>query len=260
MRQTLKSLWALFRIRVAGMTIYRLSFFTGFFVDCTTFLVQLLFLRLLTRDSVGPWPPAMYALFVGSFMTLDGLYMVTWFFGVLALPDMIRSGELDLVLVRPVRPLLYVLFSKVDLGCVPQVALGIAITLGGAGELGCLTGANVLLWLLSLLIMYALMAALSLLMRLSAFWTTSSHATEQMESTLIDAAMRLPMPAITGGYRYVLLMALPYGLAGNFPALVLAGQASAMFWLYAVAITAGFLALAAALWHKGLARYESASS
>lgn len=260
MRQTLKSLWALFRIRVASMTVYRLSFFTGFFVDCTTFLVQLIFLRLLTQDSIGPWPPAMYALFVGSFMTLDGLYMVTWFFGILTIPELIRSGELDLVLVRPVRPLLYVSFSKVDLGCIPEVALGMAITLGGARELGSLTVANALLWLLSLLLMYGLMYALSLLVRVPAFWTTSTRAAFEIENTMVDAAMRLPMPAITKGYRVVLLLALPYGLVANFPALVLAGQAPPVFWLYAVAVTVAFLALSIGLWRKGLSRYESASS
>lgn len=260
MRQTLKSLWALFRIRVANTTIYRLSFFTAFIVDSTTFLVQLVFLRLLTRDAVGPWPPAMYALFVGSFITLDGLYMITWFFGLVGLPEMIRTGELDLVLVRPVNPLLYLSFSKVDLGCVPEVILGAIITLTGASELGCLSLGNALLWALSILLMYGLMYALSLLVRVPAFWTTATHATDEIEGTLVDAAMRLPMPAITKGYRFILLLALPYGLAANFPALALAGQTNLVFWLYAVAVTAAFLALALWVWRRGLAWYESASS
>ncbi len=260
MRHTLKSLWALFRIRAANATIYRLSFFTAFFVDSATFLVQLVFMQLLTRDTLGPWPQAMYALFVGSFMTIDGLYMATWFFGVIEIPDLVRSGDLDLVLTRPVNALLYVSFRKTDLGSVPVLLLGVVITLSGAASLGALTAVNALLWLLSVLLMYALMYALSLLMYESAFWTTSAYAGAQVEEVMVDAAMRLPMPAITGAYRYVLLLALPYGLCANFPALVLAGQAGWAFWLYAMAVTAVFLALSVGLWHKGLKRYESASS
>lgn len=260
MKKALNTLWALFRLRVSGVTMYRLSFFTGFFVDCSVFLTQLVFLELLSAGGGADWSREQYAMFIGSFMTLDGAYMVTWFFGVVSLPDRIRSGELDLALVKPINPLMYLSFCSIDLGSFPIMIVGLIVTLSAASRAGCLTIANGLLWLGAMTLMYILMYALSLIVRVVSFWTKSVGALGAVEGTLVDSAMRLPLPAIQGVSKMVLLLALPYGLVGNFPALALAGRSTPLWWLYAGLLTAAFLILALFLWRKGLKRYESASS
>ncbi len=260
MKRMFKVIGALLRVKLSNATVYRLSFFTGFFVDATVFLVQLLFLRLVTASAVTEWTTPMYSVFVGSFMTLDGLWMSLWFFGVIQLPDLIRTGQLDLMLLRPANPLCYLTFSSFDLGSVPVMLLGAALTLSYAAEGGFLTLGTALLWVLALLLMNALIYALSLLMREIAFWTQSIQAVGKMEDTLIESAMRLPLPAIKGAYRFVLLLAIPYGMVANFPAMALMGRTGPLEWLYAAALTAGFLWLAFFVWRRGLKRYESASS
>ncbi len=260
MKSTLRTLWALLRIRLSNLTIYRLSFFTAFVVDCVTFVTQLVFLQLLTRGAACEWSPSLYSMFVGSFMTIDGAYMCTWFFGVISLSDSVRTGELDMVLLKPVHPLLYTAFCRMDLGSVPVVIVGMIITLSAAATGGYLTVCNVLLWLLAMALMYVLMFAISLMIRCVAFWTKSTGAMEEMENTLVDSSFRIPLPAIKGIAKVFWLLLVPYGLVGNFPALALAGMTSPLWWLYATLITAAFLALAMLIWHRGLRRYESASS
>ena len=260
MKRTLRTLYALLRIRFSGLMAYRLSFFTALIADGTLFIVQLVFFRLLTRSAVQGWSPEMYTMFVGSFLTLDGAYMATWFFGVIDLPRLIRTGELDLYRVRPLDTLVYLSFSRMDGGSAPLVLLGMAMALSGAAQAGCLTLPNVLLWLLALAVMYVLMYALSLLVREAAFWMTNTNALVSLEEQLVSCSFRLPLPAITGAWKYILLLALPYGLAANFPACALAGQTSPLWWLYAAGLTAAFLAFALLLWRAGLRRYESASS
>lgn len=261
MTATIKSLFALLRIRLSGVMIYRLSFFTALFVDGTLFLMQLVFFRLLASGAAAStWNAAMYTMFVGSFMVLDGAYMSTWFFGIISLPSLIRSGELDLYLVRPLNPLLYASFCKVDLGSVPLILAGGIVTMAGAAQYGCLTLGNVLAWLLAIALMYVLMYALSLLVRSVSFWTTSVEALGEFENALVTYSFRLPLPAITGAWKLILLLALPYGLAANFPAYALSGQTSPLWWFYATAVALLFLALALWVWRAGLRRYESASS
>ena len=89
---------------------------------------------------------------------------------------------------------------------------------------------------------------------------TNTNALVSLEEQLVSCSFRLPLPAITGAWKYILLLALPYGLAANFPACALAGQTSPLWWLYAAGLTAAFLAFALLLWRAGLRRYESASS
>lgn len=260
MKHVLRSVWALFRIRLSNVTVYRLSFFTAFFVDSVVFLLQLFFFRLITAAASTEWSAEMYTVFVGSFMTLDGLWMTTWFFGLNSLPGMIRDGRLDLVLLRPVNPLLYVTFCSFDIGSLPVMILGAGVTLTAANAGGFLTLSGALLWFASLILMNALLYALSLILHATAFWSTSNMAASQAENVLVESSMRLPLPAIKGAYRAVLLCAVPYGLAANFPTMVLAGRASALSWGYASLLTIVFLALGALVWRRGLRRYESASS
>ncbi len=257
---TLRSILSLMRIKFSSAAIYRASFFTAFFVDCSFFVIQLVFLSLISAGANTSWTPEMYRVFVGSFMTLDGIYMTTWFFGIVGLPDQIRSGELDLWLVRPLNPLFYVTFSKIDFGSLPVAAAGTIITFVSAAQGGFLKPLNVVLWLLALLLMYILMYVLSLLLRCIAFWTTSTKASESTESALIDAATKLPLPALRGAARWVLLLALPYGIVANFPAMCMFGMASLAFWGWAALLTALFTLLALFVWKRGLKRYESASS
>lgn len=260
MKSTLRTLWALLRIRLSNLTMYRLSFFTAFVVDCVTFVTQLIFLQLLTRGAAGEWSASLYAMFVGSFMTIDGAYMCTWFFGVISLPDSVRSGDLDMVLLKPVHPLLYTAFCRMDLGSIPVVLIGMIITLSAAATGGYLTVVNILLWLAAMTLMYVLMFALSLIIRCVSFWTKSTGALGEVENTLVDSSFRIPLPAIKGIAKVFWLLLLPYGLVGNFPALALAGMTSALWWVYAVLISAAFFALAIFIWRRGLRRYESASS
>lgn len=260
MRATLKTLLALARIRLSSVMVYRASFLIPFFVDSITFITQLVFLRLLTAGMRGVWSQHMLTMFVGSFMTLDGVYMTTWFFGVVSLPSLIQSGDLDLYRIRPVSTLLYVCFSKFDVGSIFIAALGVVVTMAGALGEGCLTVGTAALWVLALILMYTLMFALSLLIRTLAFRTRALSAIDQLEGSLVEYAFRLPMPAIQGIWRWVLLLALPYGLAANFPAMALAGQTTPLMWLYAAAVTAAFLALSVFAFGRGLRRYESASS
>ena len=136
MKRTLRALVALLRIRFSGLMAYRLSFFTALIADGTLFIVQLVFFRLLTRSAVQGWSPEMYTMFVGSFLTLDGAYMATWFFGVIDLPRLIRTGELDLYRVRPLDTLFYLSFARMDGGSAPLVLLGTAMALSGAAQAG----------------------------------------------------------------------------------------------------------------------------
>lgn len=260
MKKKLRTILALFRLRFSEAAIYRLSFFTGFFVDTTVFVTQLIFLELLAGNTHGEWSRDMYAMFIGSFMTLDGVYMVTWFFGVVALPDQVRSGSLDLALIKPLNPLFYISFNQPSIGSVPIIIVGLIITMSAAASAGCLTLVNVLLWLVAMTLMYVLMYSLTLIIRVVSFWTKSVGALDAIEGTLVDSAMRLPLPAIRGAARFALLLALPYGMVGNFPALALSGNCNIMSFVYALILTVAFFALAMLFWRKGLRRYESASS
>lgn len=261
MRRTLKTLWYLTKMQLSSSMMYRASFWGALFADGSLFLIQLIFFGVISRNgSIGDWNIHHLTVFTGTFMALDGAYMATCFFGINALPDAVRTGELDTVLVKPVRPLLYLIFSKLNLGSLALFAAGLVISLYGGARLGLLSPAGVARYLALFALMYVLMLALMLMLRLPAFWFTRVEGFVMVENTLLEFALKLPDPAIQGAWRVLLCLVIPYGLAANLPAMALFGPLSPGQWAAGLILPFAFLGLCLLLWRRGMARYDSASS
>lgn len=258
---TLRVILMLAKLQLSSAMIYRASFWGAFFADSTLFLVQLLFFRVIAANgNIGDWNAHHLTVFVGTFTALDGLYMATYFFGIIRLPNQIRTGNLDLAIVKPVNTLLYVTLGNINLGSLALFLLGLGIVGYGASQLGAITLAGALQFALVFLLMYTLMYALMLCLRTASFWLTRVNAFSQIENTLVEFSFKLPAPAITGLWKVLLFVVLPYGLMANMPSQALYGPFGLTEWAYSLGATISFLLLAIWLWNRGMQRYDSASS
>ena len=155
---------ALFKVQFSRATVYRFSFWTAFFGDLVLFLVQLaVFGAIAKNGTIGGWTTDHLTVFTGTFIALDGLYMTTYFFGIISLPDKIRTGSLDLLLIKPLNPLFQITFGQFNIGTLALVPVGFGMAFWGAAQLNalCLTSAArfVAVFLLMYVLMYALMLA-----------------------------------------------------------------------------------------------------
>ncbi len=252
---------ALIKVQFSRATVYRFSFWTAFFGDLILFLVQLaVFGAIAKNGTIGGWTADHLTVFTGTFIALDGLYMTTYFFGIISLPDKIRTGTLDLLLIKPLNPLFQVTFGQFNLGTLALVPVGFGMAFWGAARLNALSFASAVRFTAVFLLMYVLMYALMLAFRCLGFWLTRLNAFNELENTMVEFSFRLPAPAIQGLWKLLLFIALPYGLMANLPAQALFGPFSLTEWLLGIGTTSVFLALSFLLWHKGLKRYDSASS
>ena len=94
------------------------SFFGVFFVDGTMFLVQLLMFNYIYAhvETIGGWSREQMLFFIGTFSLINALNMMLCFFGVISIPEKIRSGKLDLYITKPVNTLFYLSFENIDIG------------------------------------------------------------------------------------------------------------------------------------------------
>lgn len=258
---TLRVIATLARMQLSAVMMYRVSFWGAFLVDLTVFSIQLLFFGVLAQNgNIGAWNIHHLTVFTGTFIALDGLYMATYFFGIIALPDKVRTGALDLALVKPVNPLLYTTFGSLNPGSLSLFFVGLGIAACGGARLGVLSVGSVLRFAVVFLLMYLLMYALMLCLRCTSFWLTKVNAFHKMEETLVEFSFKLPSPAIHGAWKILLYVALPYGLMANMPSQALFSPFGLQEWLLCACVTVFFLGLALFLWTSGLKRYDSASS
>lgn len=260
-RHNLHVIVTLCKMQFSTQMMYRWSFWGAFFADLSLFVIHLVFFSVITQNgSVGGWGIDQLTVFVGAFTALDGLYMATYFFGIISLPDKIRTGKLDLAIIKPVNTLFYTSFSSLNPGSFFLFFAGLGIVAYGGARLGALSFINIIRFLLVFLLMYLLNFSLMVCIRCASFWFVRIHAFHRIEDTFIEFSFKLPMPAIEGLWRIMLFIVLPYGLLANMPASALFGAFGLRSWCLCIGVTAFFLCLAILLWNRGRKRYDSPSS
>jgi ABC-2 type transport system permease protein len=243
--------------------IYRLSFWTAFWVDLFYFAIQLLtFAAIFSHiQTIGGWTLGHMAIFLGTFTMLDATYMCTYFFGVINIPEKIRTGALDLYLTRPVNSLFLVSLIAIDFGSILLTIPGFLMVAWGVSSLHItLTPARVGGYLLLFGMMYLLMYCVMVVLRCPAFWLVRTNAFGDLEGTMVEFAFRIPGVVYQGFWKVMLYVLLPYGLMATLPAQFLTGSMDWRLWLLAGGVLAGFWVLTQLFWKAGLRRYGSASS
>ena len=203
--------------------------------------------------------PAQIIVFVGTFTIVDGLGMGTWFFGIISLPEKIRTGALDMRITKPVDTQFLVSAESFNPGSFLGPVAGAFIVRYGMRAGGfSLTPGKLAGYLLLVLMMYLLMYSLSLLVMTCAFFFVKIDALIQAEESAVEFAFRIPGTAFRGAAKFVFMVLIPYGLIATVPTQFLTaglnwGQGAAV-----TAITLFFVTATRLFFRFGLSRYSSA--
>ncbi len=261
---TLRVIAAMASARISRAMADAPSFWSAFFVDSSLFVLQALvfhalFLGAGAGNGLDRWRAVF---FVGTFSLVDSIFMFLYFFGIIRLPELIATGELDRFLARPADPLLSLSFERVDPGSAFLGIPALCIVVVAAVKSGIRVDAlGVLKYAAAIGIMLVLVYQLMVLVRIPAFWTRrGGEALQNVENSFMEFAFRVPGSAHRGAFKLVFRVLLPYGLIAAFPTEAFFGEGRPCAWIGAVAVTAAFAILARAMWKLGLRRYSGAGS
>lgn len=262
-RKNRKVLQAMLALRFHGLTVFRLDFFAPFFIDGSLFAIQLLAFSAVYSnvDTVGGWGRGEMILYIGTFSLLNAVSMTLYFFGVCRIPDKVKSGELDLYLTKPVSPLFRLSFENISPGSVPLIFLSIAILVyGGRVAQPEICGRSVAAYCFWIAVMAVLYYEMEVLLRSVSLYLVSSARMDQLEEAGIALCMKLPGIAFYGVYKVIFYLLLPYGIMATLPVQSLIGEMDGRLAAYGIFVVLLFSGLTAAVWKRGLRRYNSASS
>ena len=179
----------------------------------------------------------------------------TWVIG-----HLIREGEFDRFLVRPIDPLFHTLASGMNWEGVGNFLLGGALLLTSGRALGIFSSwFNIAYLVVAVASGAVIFFALNLLTGSTAFWI--------IESIPVSAAVfenylfaHYPLSIYPRAIQFLLTWIIPYGFASFYPAAFLLGRdLGPVVWLGPL-VAAVLLALAYRLWLTGLERYEGTGS
>lgn len=172
--------------------------------------------------------------------------------------ELVISGDLDLILVKPINPLLRVLLGGTDLlDLLMLIFITAAVVYTGMGI--SLSAINWTVYLALMLNSLILAAAFHILILTLCVLTTSiDHLTMVFRDTM--AMLRIPVDVYSEPLRGILTFVVPLGIMMTFPPKALMGLLSGP--LIFISFLIAFLTLASTLffWKRSLREYQSASS
>ncbi|WP_114853926.1 ABC transporter permease [Brachybacterium sp. YJGR34] len=232
----------------------------GAVVDVAISLVPALVIAQTARTAEGGWDEATAVLVVGLFTLATALLDAVIGPNLLRLDSAVRTGELDLLLIRPIPGLLALTLRWVRPAELTRLLVGAALVVGAfatadaAPTLGAVAGCLLLMGLGT--VAWALFWVNASFL---SFWWSSAEPAQQIVGALREAGQypraafrRLPLLGFT--------TLVPSLLIATLPAQVLLGGELAGPLVGTAAVVGLGGGLTAVHWRLALRRYDSASS
>ena len=252
---------ALLRVSLATVMQYR----SNFLLEMATGLLRAvgsvapLALVFWHRDNIGGWELPHALLVMAFFMVMSGIQSGIFEPNLGEAVESIRTGTLDLMLMKPIDAQLLVSLRKFHAAAVWDLVAGVVVAVFAsaslpAAELGdlllavALFGTGVVamygLWLLAICVSFFFVRVDNLRFLL---WAVTD-------------AGRWPIDVFTGAARFLLVALVPVALITSFPADAVRGTWSLQTLTVAGAVSLAFMAGSRWAWKRSLANYTSASS
>lgn len=248
---------------------FRSNFFTTLLTRGFWFVMQIMLFDLIYRQvpAINDWSRAEYFGFMATVMLVNSLVEAFFMPNCANFSELIRTGNLDFALVKPIDPQFLISFEKMDLAMITQLAMGLGLLAyalqSGERSITPMNGVMYLLLILSATaFFYSLMISLACT---SIFFGRNQSLLDFWFYITVFA--RYPSTIYSGTptgevIRFVFSYVLPILLVMTVPARLLMSMVIEPSWLTALTLSTG---VATVLVSRGVFRwslryYRSASS
>ena len=186
-----------------------------------------------------------------------------FFNGVWWLSGYIHSGKFDQLLTRPFPIVLQVMALDFSIEGLANILLGIMGLIYATQGLGLHWGLGAWVYFIfTMLFSVVIMASIDLATHCALFWNPASGGRIPYIAEYLVEFAKYPITLYDQVIRTVITWILPFAFVSYYPAVILLSKVDANSWIAYVSPVVALLAafLAAWLWQRGLAQYQSAGN
>ncbi len=173
----------------------------------------------------------------------------------------VRKGDFDKYLTRPVDTLFHVMVEKLQIDAFGELLTGIALVCVTLPQLAISWSVlKVALALLVIPFCTLIYTGIKTITAAIAFWVKRSGNIIYMFYMVHDFA-KYPVTIYNNAVRFVITYIIPFAFTAYFPAVYILRDENPLFCIgLTVLISAAVMALGIFVWHRGISAYESAGS
>lgn len=244
-------------------TTYRFSFFLECFVEIAYMFVSLLLMKVLFWNvkEVAGWDFNRMLVLVGlSLIFSETILGLAFIFNLRSLPYKVGSGDLDLILTKPISSQFAISLWRPYFAFVPSLVPGV-VTIYYGFRLGGFNFNPMYLLPFMVIFVSGLVIAYSIGMIISTLtvWFVYTDPLPELAENILFMAQR-PYSIFTGVWKIVFLVVFPLAFMVTFPAQTLMGDFQWWWIPTSVLLAVLFLGFSKAFWNFALRHYQSASS
>ncbi len=258
--------YSLARYALAREMAFRSNFLVKVSVEVLWLGIMLAFYAVIFGKTrmIADWGQAQYLFFVGCFFSMNGFIESVFLDNCNEFAELVRTGDLDFLLLRPIDEQFLVSCRRLDWGCVPNIFMGAGVMLialrqmhwafdpGRLAAFAVLFGCGILL---AYSLMFMMASASVWLVRnqslMEMWWMFSSLARYPKE--IFSASWADPIGRF---FTYI----IPILLVVNIPARVMVKTFEPPLVVFTIVATIAFLWISRRFFRHALRSYRSASS
>jgi ABC-2 type transport system permease protein len=243
---------------------FKANFLLWMLVEVLWFCGQIVFFSIIFANvnQIGDWTKWEVVLLVGTHQIIAQLFQAFFFVNVANVPELVRTGKLDSLLVLPVDSQFAVSTKQFGLDSVINAIVGAVVVCVSLSKLSAVPNAmSILLYLiaigLGIVIHYSIMLNLAAI----SFWIVRAQGLVYGYFNFLNIA-RYPDVIYPRLFRFIFSWIVPVVIVANIPARLLIKSLGrpGMLMLQLVIAAAIIFGCSRAFWRFALRHYSSASS
>lgn len=239
---------------------YRGDFLMGVARNAGYVALAIIFYKVLFlhTTSIAGWSQSAILLLFGTFRLVKG---ILYFFvedNIDTIPDYVRSGEMDFVLLKPVSARFLLSCSRINPAAASNALIGLGIVVYAARSAPPADAVTVSIAYAALVACAVTIFYNILFMMLTvSFWATKVEGLQYLFEEILNLA-GLPISVYKGALGAVFSYVIPLGVAATVPAGLLAGHRDPVSYAYAPLCVILTGILSQWIWRRAIGSYTSA--
>ncbi len=243
---------------------FKANFILWMLVEVLWFCGQIFFFGIIFGevDRIGDWTKWEVVLLVGTHQMIAQLFQAFFFTNVSNVPELVRTGKLDSLLVLPMDSQFAVSTKQFGLDSLLNALLGGAVVIVSLVQLHVTpSGVSLLLYAVAVVFGVAIHYSIMLALAAVSFWIVRAQGLVYGYFNFLNIA-RFPDVIFPRLFRFVFGWIIPVIIVANIPARLLIKPLDQPLWLMFHLVIAASIAvgLSRFFWLFALRRYSSASS
>ena len=243
---------------------FKANFLLWMGVELLWFIGQIIFIEVIFgyTDRIGDWTKWEVVLLVGTHQLIAQIFQAFFYSNLANLPELIRTGRLDFMLLQPIDTQFAVSTKQFGLDNLVNALIGVAFVGTSLFKLAIVpTPAQVALYLVAIGMGVVIHYSILLCLAATSFWIVRSQGLIYGYYSLFNLG-RYPDVVFRGLFKFVFSWIIPIIVVTNVPTRILirAADSPAPLLLQLLLATVIVTIATRLFWRAALRRYASASS